>query len=107
VKKNLAMYITALALLAVLVLPVRLAAQDKQDHHDTRHHYQLIDIGTLGGPNSYLPALPPYREFLPSASLSQNGTFAGFADTATLERLTKPLFEKDRDSSHALGSVLS
>ena len=65
--------IIALALFATLAIPLHLAAQDKQDHTATDRHYQLIDLGTLGGPNSYMPLL----------SLSQNGTFAGSADTTT------------------------
>jgi len=49
-------FFAGLALLfAALALPLRLAAQDKQDpnrrHH---HHYQLIDMGTFGGPASYV-----------------------------------------------------
>jgi hypothetical protein len=46
--------IIALAMFAALALPVQLAAQDKQNHHHEYHHYQLIDVGTLGGPNSGL-----------------------------------------------------
>ena len=44
-----------IALLAVLALPVSLFAQDKQDHK--HHHYQLIDLGTFGGPNSWFDSL--------------------------------------------------
>jgi len=62
--------IITIALFTVLVLPLHLGAQE---HHANHHHYQLIDLGTLGGPNGYLPLL----------SLSQNGTFAGSADTPT------------------------
>ena len=54
-KKNLTMYITTLTLLAALTVPVQLAAQDKQDHPHNPHHYQLFDMGTLGGPNSFPP----------------------------------------------------
>jgi probable HAF family extracellular repeat protein len=45
----------ALALLfAGLALPLRLAAQDKQDHNRRHHHYRLIDMGTFGGPASFI-----------------------------------------------------
>jgi probable HAF family extracellular repeat protein len=44
--------IVAMTLLA-LVIPASVAAQDAtQTHHAKHHHYKLIDIPTLGGPNS-------------------------------------------------------
>jgi hypothetical protein len=43
--------VTAVTLFAALAMPLRLAAQDKQDNHK-HHHYQLIDMGTFGGPQS-------------------------------------------------------
>jgi hypothetical protein len=47
--------VTAITLLTVLAIPVRLAAQDNQDHNNDNkhHHYQVIDIGTFGGPSSF------------------------------------------------------
>lgn len=56
-KKNLAIYITALTLFATLAIPVQLAAQDEQDHHHMHNYYQLIDIGTFGGPR----VIPSHR----------------------------------------------
>jgi probable HAF family extracellular repeat protein len=44
--------IAAISFFTLLVLPVQLAAQDKQDHQHMHHHYQLIDLGTFGGPNA-------------------------------------------------------
>jgi probable HAF family extracellular repeat protein len=44
--------ITALTLLTALSVPLRLAAQDNQDHKHKHHHYKLIDMGTFGGPAS-------------------------------------------------------
>ena len=43
--------ITAIALFTVLALPLQLVAQGKQDPHQY-HHYQLVDVGTFGGPSS-------------------------------------------------------
>src|SRR5260370_4651939 len=44
-------FFAGLALLfAALALPLRLAAQHNQGHH----HYRLIDMGTFGGPESYV-----------------------------------------------------
>jgi probable HAF family extracellular repeat protein len=42
--------IAALALFAALAIPVQLASQNKQDQ--LHHHYQLIQIPTLGGPGA-------------------------------------------------------
>jgi len=39
----------ALTLFAAVVIPVQLAAQS--NHHEY-HHYQLVDVGTFGGPSS-------------------------------------------------------
>jgi len=73
------MYITALTLLPALAIPLHLAAQGKAkpDHHK-HHHYQLIDVGTFGGPNSSfaLPA-PEVRV------LNNSGVAVGGGDTST------------------------
>jgi probable HAF family extracellular repeat protein len=50
-------FFAGLALLfAALALPLRLAAQDKQNRNNgnQHHHYQLIDMGTFGGPSSFV-----------------------------------------------------
>ena len=39
----------AVTLFATLALSLQLAAQDKQDHRHLHHHYQLVQIPTLGG----------------------------------------------------------
>jgi probable HAF family extracellular repeat protein len=43
--------ITAMTLFTAAI-PLRLAAQRKQDHK--HHHYQVIDMGTFGGPSSFI-----------------------------------------------------
>ena len=70
----------ALALFGVLVTPLPSAAQQLPQQNKKNHpQYQLVDLGTLGGPNSYLPG----GFFgLATQSLSAAGTFAGEADTA-------------------------
>ena len=67
--------IIAVTLFATLAIPVRPAAQDKQDQHNMHHHYTLIDMGTFGGPNSYLESFPPEN------IINLRGATAGFADT--------------------------
>jgi probable HAF family extracellular repeat protein len=66
-KKNPAMYITMLTLLAALAVPVQLAAQTPQ-------RYKLIDLGTFGGPNSFVNG-PGTQD------LSRDGTYVGEAET--------------------------
>jgi len=57
--------------LAASTIPVRLAAQE-------HHRYKLIDMGTLGGPQSYT-----YGE--DAQSLNASGTVVGQADTSVLD----------------------
>jgi probable HAF family extracellular repeat protein len=68
-------FTTVMALLTLLAIPVRLAAQQQKVEH---YRYKLIDIGTLGGPNSYVGALGGVSQVL-----SDQGTVAGCADTST------------------------
>jgi hypothetical protein len=66
----------AVTLFAEAGIPLHLAAQDKQDEHQKHHHFRLIDLGTLGGPNSFLSG-PGVQ------TLNNRGTFAGIGNTAT------------------------
>ena len=70
-----------LAVFGVLVTTLSAAAQELPQQNEKKHHqYQLVDLGTLGGPNSYLPG--GFFEGFATQSLSAAGTFAGEADTA-------------------------
>lgn len=53
------MWMTVVSLFAALAMPVGMAAQDNpsQDHKHKHHQYKLIDLGTFGGTNSYVPNL--------------------------------------------------
>jgi probable HAF family extracellular repeat protein len=68
------MFVTALATITLLAIPAGLSAQDKQD--SSHHHYQLVDLGTFGGPQSWVFGW----EVIPS-SMSDNGGVMGEADT--------------------------
>ena len=72
-------FFAGLALLfAALALPLRLAAQHKQDPNRRHHRYMLIDLGTFGGPNSFVAT-----GFFESAqSISDQGAVTGPADTS-------------------------
>lgn len=71
--------ITKTALLVALAVPMPVAAQDNPDHHNKHHHYKLIILGTLGGPQSYGDAGHD------AANITNQGTVAGVADTAALD----------------------
>ncbi|HXM22376.1 MAG TPA: hypothetical protein VN948_14065 [Terriglobales bacterium] len=62
---------TAITLFAALAIPLRLDAQDNQNDNHKHHHYKLIDLGTLGGPQSF------------GGGLNNQGTASGSADTTT------------------------
>jgi len=78
-----------LGLLAPLVAPILLTAQNIESHAQ-HHHYKVVDMGTFGGPSSYFNSLNLTDAFyFPTVfyNIAQvhnaNGTFVGFADTAT------------------------
>jgi len=71
-------WIIAITLLTTLAIPPRFAAQDQKKTH---HHYKLVDMGTFGGPESYL-VTGSGQDFVGSSVLNGGGTVAGFADTS-------------------------
>ena len=77
-RKNLSALLIALSLCAALALPIGLSAQEQKEQKEQKkehHHYQLIDVGTFGGPNS-LFSNPDSR------AINNRGTAAGYADTS-------------------------
>jgi len=71
--------ISAMALLVALAIPVSLAAQE----HPSKHHkYNLIDIGTLGGPNFWFN-----WSGYPNGLLGSKGTVTGGVDTSIVDPL--------------------
>jgi hypothetical protein len=74
------MLLAAIMLFTVLAMPASLAAQNeaKQGHHHQYHHYKLIDIGTFGGPESFV--VPNYEVGSPNP-VSGRGTTVGAAGT--------------------------
>src|ERR1700676_3670410 len=69
----------SVVLIAVLVLPVRLGAQEQERREEKKEHvrYKLIDLGTFGGPQSF-------GDFgHGAANINNQGTAVGVADTPT------------------------
>ena len=74
-KSGTLMWISAIAVCAMLTSAVPLAGQDNQPHKDKHNHYQLIDLGTLGGAQS--------TSGVGARALNNRGTLVGCADTST------------------------
>jgi probable HAF family extracellular repeat protein len=70
-----------ITLLAALTVSLRLTAQDVHVQPHKYHHYQINDVGTFGGPQSW--------QFSPgvarSGLLNNQGTLAGSADTSAVD----------------------
>ena len=71
--------IAATISIAALAIPISLAAQNSQHHHKP-HQYQLIDLGTFGGPNSSVAT--GFFESAGSQSIGDQGAVTGTADTS-------------------------
>src|SRR5215469_5258260 len=67
-----------LALFFGLVNPSPLLAQEDHAKH---HHYVIVDMGTFGGPNSFLYGPGESSGTLDALMLNQRGTATGEADT--------------------------
>jgi probable HAF family extracellular repeat protein len=91
VKKNLSGCITAITLFAALTIPSLLSAQQPR--------YKLIDIGTFGGPQSYVNSENEGNNS--AAFLSNRGTLAGWADTSAADPFPNFCFNEDCFVSHA------
>jgi probable HAF family extracellular repeat protein len=80
-KSGTLMSVTSTTLFVALAIP--LAAQGNHNHHK-QHHYHLIDLGTFGGPSSYLATSNGVTS--PGAVnqvLNNQGTVVGWGDTST------------------------
>jgi probable HAF family extracellular repeat protein len=74
------LFITAIALFAVLKIPTQLTAQEsqRQEEKKGRPRYKLIDLGTLGGPHSYGSVNGDGFQLL-----NNSGVVSSFADTSS------------------------
>jgi probable HAF family extracellular repeat protein len=72
-------FLAAVAL-AVVAMTAPPSAQDMPTRHHQYHHYQLIDVGTFGGPQSFLSQTGGQ-----AGILNNRGTLTGAADTLTVD----------------------
>ena len=89
--------VTAAVIFAALSIPVRMTGQEQQDQreHRARHHrYVLKDLGTFGGPNSYV-STTPLEELL-----TNSGMAVGYGDTSMFEPFS-PNINDDPFVEHA------
>jgi len=89
--------IIAVMLFVALAIPLGLAAQDDSAQAKKHHHYQLIDLGTFGGPNSYVATF----DVGALQALNDRGAVAGSADTSTPDPYPNFCFNDDCFVSHA------
>ena len=80
-KSNRLACITTLTLFAALAIPVRLTAQEQKERKE-HHRYKLVDLGTFGGPASYLMSDSNGAGSV-SGVINNRGTVVGAADTST------------------------
>ena len=95
--------IIAITILAALTTPIFSVAQGQQAIPPYQQHYpryRLVDLGTFGGPQSYVPDGLDITEV---RILNNEGTLAGWADTSTLDPYPDFCFE-DCFVAHAFRS---
>ena len=88
--------LVALVSFAVLPIQPQVLAQEQEK---PQIHYRLIDIGTLGGPASYVNIPDAYAQVL-----NNRGMVAGSADTSTPDPYQSFCFNEDCFVSHAFES---
>jgi probable HAF family extracellular repeat protein len=84
--------LAVLAIFALGVIPARLSAQHSR--------YRLVDVGTLGGPNSN-PAVSLFFDGISARSLSSSGALAGTADENTPDPYPDFCFTEGCHVAHA------
>jgi probable HAF family extracellular repeat protein len=99
-KTNQTLCFAAITLCAGLVIPATLFAQSNQGN-PKHHHYKLIDVGTLGGPVSYVNHGGDTSSFSNAVGNDQ-GAFVGWADTSTPDPYPNFCFNGDCNVSYAV-----
>jgi probable HAF family extracellular repeat protein len=96
-KQHLKIFITAVGMVAALALPSVSPAQEQKKEH---HHYKVVDLGTLGGPQSFLNegGAPNYPA---SSLLTRSGAVAGISDTSAPDPFNPLCYGPDCDVMYA------
>jgi probable HAF family extracellular repeat protein len=101
-KKDLTGVCALVTLFVALVIPAQLAAQEQSATPENRkhhHRYKLVDLGTFGGPQSYLNDGNGGNNS--TTVLNNRGAIAGWADTPTPDPFPAFCFDEDCFVSHA------
>jgi probable HAF family extracellular repeat protein len=75
-------HLASATIFAAVGIPICLGGQNAQPGHHKHHHYKVVDLGTFGGPSSYLNALSDGAFFSIAKVINKKGVVAGWADTA-------------------------
>jgi probable HAF family extracellular repeat protein len=93
--------IAAMTLFVALAISVRLRVAAQEQQPNKQHtRYKLIDLGTFGGPRSYVIV----NNVQIGAALNNRGIVAGWADTSTPDPFPNACFNGDCFVSHAFQS---
>ena len=100
-RKSLLFLISICSLCAVLALPFASSAQNSEaESKPKHHHYKVVDLGTLGGPQSFLNEGGPPN--YPSTSvLASSGAVTGISDTTTPDPFNPLCYGPDCDVMYA------
>ncbi len=87
---RIAQFVVFMCAISALVIPLRMHGQSEKAKH---HHYKLIDLGTFGGPQSYIDPDNGLEIGSSSPLINNGGTVTGWADTTTPDPLAPDCFE--------------
>ena len=97
-KASTSILISATVLLAAVTTSTRLISQNNPAGSDHKHHhYKLIDLGTFGGPQSYVTS----PDLTLEADVNNHGVLTGWADTSTPDPFPNFCFDEDCFVAHA------
>ena len=100
ISKWLAVFACTLFVLTV----ARTSAQEQQEKKKEHHHYKVVDLGTLGGPNSFLSEegdpLYPIGHLL-----NRSGEVAAIADTSVADPFNPLCYGSDCLTIHVFRSI--
>src|SRR5215469_320245 len=83
------------------LLPVHLAAQEVSAGEAKHHHYKLIDIGTFGGPQSFVNPGSGNESQNYTMVLNNGGSVTGWAESSTPDPFPAFCFTDDCVTAHA------